>query len=171
MTDWIEQFPTLAALPEEDRRLLTEPAQRVTLRPGTTVFAPGQPAESFLFLLSGMVRVQQASASGREIVLFRVAGGETCIMTTACLLADELYSAEGVTEGAVEAVAIPKDAFEEAIARSPGFRRLVFSEYSQRISDVMHVVEEVAFERLDKRLAQRLLALAGPDGTLQTTHQ
>jgi len=171
MTDWIEQFPALAALPEEDRRLLTERAQRVSMPPGTTVFAPGQPAESFLFLLAGTVRVQQASASGREIVLFRVSGGETCIMTTACLLADELYSAEGIAEDAVEAVAIPKGAFEEAVARSPGFRRIVFSEYSQRISDVMHVVEEVAFERLDKRLAQRLLALAGLDGTLQTTHQ
>lgn len=171
MSDWIEEFPELAALPTADRAILTENAQRVTLPAGTTVFAPGHAAESFLLVLDGTVRVQQTSASGREIVLYRVSGGETCIMTTACLLSDEMYSAEGTTESTVDAIALPKGAFEEALARSPGFRRLVFAEYSHRISDVMHVVEEVAFERLDKRLAQRLLALASPDGTLTTTHQ
>ncbi len=171
MSEWIETFPDLAALPPGDRALLSERAQRMRLPPGTTVFAPGHRAESFLLLIDGTVRVQQTAASGREIVLYRVIGGETCIMTTACLLSDELYSAEGVTETEVDAVAIPKEAFEEAIARSAGFRRLVFSEYSHRISDVMHVVEEVAFGRLDKRLAQRLLALARGGDMLETTHQ
>lgn len=171
MTDWIDQFPDLAELPASDRAILTDAAQRVTLPAGTTVFAPGLAAESFLLVLEGTVRVQQTSASGREIVLYRVSGGETCIMTTACLLSDEMYSAEGVTESEVHAIAIPKGAFEDALARSAGFRRMVFGEYSQRISDVMHVVEEVAFERLDKRLAQRLLALASADDTLTVTHQ
>ena len=171
MTGWIEQFPELAALPAEDRRLLEDHATTVNLPAGTTVFAPGLMAESFLLLLKGKIRVQQTSASGREIVLYRVGGGETCIMTTACLLANEFYSAEGITETEVTAVAISKEAFEEAIARSSGFRRLVFSQYSHRISDVMHVVEEVAFERLDKRLAARLLELASPEGALSITHQ
>ncbi len=172
MTDaWIDRFPSLAALPAEDRRLLAERAVAVSLPAGTTVFAPGLAAESFLLLLEGTVRVQQVSAGGREIVLYRVTGGETCIMTTACLLSDEAYSAEGVAETDVDAVAIPRAAFEEALARSPGFRRLVFSDYSNRISDLMHVVEEVAFERIDKRLAQRLVARAGTDGAVNATHQ
>lgn len=168
---WIDRFPDLAALPPEDQRLLTDRAAKVTLPSGTTVFAPGVAAQSFLLVLEGTVRVQQASPGGREIVLYRVTGGETCIMTTACLLSDEDYSAEGTAEGEVEAVAIPKAAFEEAIARSAGFRRLVFADYSHRISDLMHVVEEVAFERLDKRLAQRLLDRAEPDGAVHATHQ
>lgn len=175
MTDsqagWITKFPDLAALPEADRCLLTERAGQVTLPPGTTVFAPGVPAESFLLLLDGRVRVQQVSPNGREIVLYRVSGGESCIMTTSCLLSDEAYAAEGLTETEVHAVAIPKSAFEEALARSPGFRRLVFSGYSNRIADLMQVVEEVAFERLDKRLAQRLLLRADPEGTITATHQ
>ena len=171
MSEWIDEFPDLAALPSADRAILTENAQPVTLPPGTTVFAPGHPAESFLLVLDGTVRVQQTSVSGREIVLYRVSGGETCIMTTACLLSDEMYSAEGVTESQVHAIALPKGAFEEALARSAGFRRVVFAEYSHRISDVMHVVEEVAFERIDKRLAQRLLGLAASDDTLTATHQ
>ncbi len=169
--DWIQRFPELAALPLQDRQHLTDHASRVALPAGTTVFAPGLAAESFLLILGGTVRVQQVSPGGREIVLYRVTGGETCIMTTSCLLADENYAADGVTETDVDAVAIPKAAFEEALATSPGFRRLVFADYSRRISDLMHVVEEVAFERLDKRLAQRLLSRAGSETSIVVTHQ
>lgn len=168
--EWIERFAELAALPPQDREYLIERAAKVALPAGTTVFAPGVAAESFLLILSGTVRVQQVSPGGREIVLYRVTGGETCIMTTSCLLADENYVADGVTETDVEAVAIPKAAFEQALAQSPGFRRLVFADYSRRISDLMHVVEEVAFERLDKRLAQRLLARAGTGSIVPATH-
>jgi CRP/FNR family transcriptional regulator len=170
-TSWIDQFPDLALLPEADRAILTERSGSVALPAGTVVFAPGKPAENFLLVRDGTVRVQQVSESGREIVLYRVSGGESCIMTTACLLSDDLYAAEGVTETDVQAVAVPKSAFEEALARSPGFRRAVFSSYAQRMSDLMHVVEDVAFQRLDKRLAQCLLRRADATGVVSATHQ
>lgn len=168
---WIDRFPQLATLSADDRTFLIDRASTVSLPAGTTVFAPGLAAESFLLILEGTVRVQQVSESGREIVLYRVTGGETCIMTTSCLLSGDSYSAEGVTETDVEAVAIPKAVFEEAIVRSPTFRRVVFSDYSHRISDLMRVVEDVAFGRLDKRLAHRLLKRADNAGVVTATHQ
>ncbi len=168
---WVDQFSDLAVLSAEDKKLLSERAVQVSLPAGTTVFAPGVPAESFMLVLEGTIRVQQVSPSGREIVLYRVTGGDSCILTTSCLFSGEAYLAEGVTETDVEAIAIPKAAFEEAIARSSGFRQLVFADYSDRISDIMHVVQEVAFERLDKRLAQRLLALAATEDVVKATHQ
>lgn len=169
--DWISLFPELAKLAPAEQKLIAERAQLVALPAGTTVFAPGMPAESFLLLLDGTVRVQQVSAGGREIVLYRVTGGESCIMTTACLLSQETYNAEGVTETPVQAVAIPRAAFDELMARSAEFRRFVFGDYSNRITDLLHVVEEVAFERIDKRLAQKLLERADAGGRLNATHQ
>lgn len=169
--DWIPRFPELAQLTPAERKLIAERAQVVSLPAGTTVFAPGLPADNFLLLLDGTVRVQQVSASGREIVLYRVTGGESCIMTTACLLSQDTYNAEGITETPVQAVAVPKAAFDELMARSAAFRRFVFSDYSSRITDLLHVVEEVAFERIDKRLAQKLLERADAAGGLSATHQ
>ena len=169
--DWITRFPELAKLTPAEQKLVAERAQAVSLPAQTTIFAPGMPAENFLLLLEGTVRVQQVSSGGREIVLYRVTGGESCIMTTACLLSQETYNAEGVTETPVDAVAVPKAAFDELMARSAEFRRFVFSDYSSRITDLLHVVEEVAFERIDKRLAQKLLDLADSEGRLSATHQ
>ena len=169
--DWIPRFPELTKLTHAEQQRVAESAQVVELPAQTTVFAPGLPAENFLLLLDGTVRVQQVSSGGREIVLYRVTGGESCIMTTACLLSQDTYNAEGITETPVQAVAVPKATFDEMMARSAEFRRFVFADYSSRITDLLHVVEEVAFERIDKRLAQKLAELADPEGHLSLTHQ
>ncbi len=168
---WVGRFPELSVLPQDDQGLLKERSAVVSLPAGQTIFAPGQPAKQFLLVLEGTVKVQQSAASGREIVLYRVSNGESCILTTACLLSQDSYYAEGVTETPVTAVAVPRETFDALMARSSQFRQFVFASYSQRITDLLHVVEEVAFERIDKRLAQRLIARSGEGGELSATHQ
>ena len=124
-----------------------------------------------LLLLDGIVRVQQVSEGGREIVLYRVTEGETCIMTLACLLGHDAYSAEGVAETDVEAVGVPKSAFEEFMGRSSAFRSFVFASYSTRLGELFNVINEVAFARIDVRLAKKLLELADEVGDVGATHQ
>ena len=168
--DWISAFEGLGDLAAEDRRFLLDHAREVRLPAGQSVFAPGVRPQAFLMLLEGTVVVHQFGAGGREIVLYRVVGGESCIMTTACLLSDEDYLAEGVTETAVRAVALGKADFETLLARSPAFRRFVFSRYASRVTRLMEVVEDVAFERIDRRLARTLLALADSTDRVDATH-
>jgi CRP/FNR family transcriptional regulator len=171
MADWIDGFRELARLDGEDRAFLLERARVVKLDAGQPVFAPGRRPEAFLLLLEGTVVVHQFGSNGREIVLYRVSGGESCIMTTACLLSDEDYLAEGITESPVTAVALGEADFNTLIARSPAFRRLVFSKYASRVTRLMEVLEDVAFERLDRRLARKLLELASGSATVEATHQ
>ena len=131
-----------------------------TLTPkGTVIFGPGKSPENLLFLLDGTVRVQQLAENGREIVLYRVQAGESCVLTTACLLAYEDYSAEGVAETPIRAAMVPRVVFDDLIAQSKEFRNFVFSAYSRRITDLFHVIEEIAFQRMDIRLAQKMLEL------------
>jgi CRP/FNR family transcriptional regulator, anaerobic regulatory protein len=168
---WIDQFPGLSSLDESLQTTLVERSRVVTVPAGTVIFGPGKAPESLLLLLEGVVRVQQVAESGREIVLYRVHAHESCVLTTACLLAYEDYSAEGVAETDVSAVAIPRAVFEDMIARSSVFRRFVFTAYSRRITDLFMVIEEVAFRRVDIRLAQKLLELASGAAALAVTHQ
>lgn len=135
------------------------------------IFGPGQAPDSFLLLLDGTVRVQQVSENGREIVLYRVSAGETCALTTACLMGYEDYQAEGIAETAVRAVAISRSAFDNLIASSTEFRRFVFTAFSQRVTNLFRIIDEVAFARIDARLAQRLLELADTHGIVLATHQ
>jgi len=169
--NWTDRFDGLSRLPQPLRDVLTKQSQVMTVPAGTVVFGPGKTPENLLLLISGTVRVQQLSESGREIVLYRVNAGESCVMTTACLLAYEEYSAEGIAETEVQAAAIPRKVFDQLIASSEDFRRFVFSAYSKRITDLFLVIEEIAFQRMDIRLAQRLLTLSRDLNVIKATHQ
>jgi CRP/FNR family transcriptional regulator, anaerobic regulatory protein len=167
---WTDRFPDLKPLPTALAEELDQRSRIVRLRAGTRVFEVGQHAQNMLLLLSGTVRVQQVSDTGREIFLYRVHAGESCILTTACMLADEDYAAEGIAETDIEAVAIPRAAFDDLTARSPQFRTFVFRAYSRRIADLFALIDAIVFQRLDVRLADRLLELE-QHGTIHATHQ
>jgi CRP/FNR family transcriptional regulator len=168
---WLDAFPKLAALEPDARDRLVAEAHPVTLPAGITLFRDGDACTNYLLVLDGSVRVQKTSSNGREITLYRVGDGQTCILTTSCLLAGERYPAEGVTETEVRAIALPGALFQALLAGSTGFRQFVFAVYARRIADLITLVEEVAFERMDLRLAARLRDGADRDGMVNATHQ
>ncbi len=168
---WRSSFPGLTGVSDEVSRLLDKRAQSIKLGRGTEIFGPGNPAENLLLLVSGTVRVQQLSEAGREIVLYRVHAGESCVLTTACLLAFEDYSAEGIAETDIEAILIPRDAFDALMSLSKEFRAFVFGACSKRITDLFMVIEEIAFKRMDIRVADKLLELMDVQNMLHLTHQ
>lgn len=152
MMEWIESFPGLLALAPSDRTLLVEQSAIVMVPKDTVIFGPGKKPDHLLLLLQGTVRVQQISDKGREIVLYRVRSGESCVLTTACLLAQEDYSARGIAETNVQAAAIPLKVFDQLVSHSPDFRQFVFTAYSRRITELFLIIEDVAFQRMDSTL-------------------
>ena len=172
MQDWIDKFEGLNKLDSRIKERLISRAQIRKFPAGTVLFGPGKSPSHLLLLLQGTVRVQKHSDTGREIVLYRVNAGDSCVMTSACLLAyDGGISAEGIAESEIRAVAIPRTEFDNLIATSTEFRNFVFSAYSKRISDLFFIIDEIAFRRLDVRLAQKLLDMKNTEGQLKATHQ
>lgn len=167
---WIDSFEGLKRLPVELRDALVAGSKIVRAPAGSEIFSPGQTADNLLLLLEGTVRVSQRSETGRDIFLYRVNAGESCVLTTACMLAFENYSADGIAETEIKAVAIPRKTFDDLVARSPVFREFVFAAYSRRITDLFTLIDHIVFQRMDVRLAGRLLELA-QDDTVHATHQ
>ena len=167
---WISKFRGLSNLPEDVRQDLVDGSSIVTVQEGTQIFAPGMTADNLWLLLDGTVRVQQKSDTGREVFLYRVHAGESCVLTTACMLAFEDYSAEGTAETEVTAVAIPRQTFDSLVATSPVFREFVFTAYSRRITDLFTLIDDIVFQRMDVRLAARLLELADAHHVVHATH-
>ncbi|MGB3243980.1 MAG: Crp/Fnr family transcriptional regulator [Sulfitobacter sp.] len=168
---WVERFPGLSRLEPAIKELLLSQSGIVEVSRGTTLFGPGNSPENMLFLLDGTVRVQQVSDTGHEIVLYRIHAGESCVLTTACLLAYEDYSADGIAETDVHAAAVPRDVFDTLVAQSKLFRDFVFAAFSKRITDLFQMIDEVAFQRLDVRLADKLILLSNGQSVISTTHQ
>ena len=171
ISDWTQRFQGTAALPRKVRDRLIDVARIIHMDAGAQVFGPANVPDSLFFLYDGRIRVSQSSESGREITLYRVDAGESCVLTTACMLAEEAYNAEGVAETGITAVVIPKPVYDQLVAEDEAFRKFVFAAYSKRLIDLLRVVEDVAFGHMDVRLAERLLILAGDLKEIPATHQ
>lgn len=163
----VELYPVLAKLPPAFLRRVADAAQTLTLPAGATVFDERQPCRGFPFVLDGAIRVAKLSANGRELPLYRVMAGESCIITSSCLLGHADYNARGVTEGPTTLALLPRELFDEMLGE-PAFRDFVFALFSERMAELMQLVEEVAFRKLDQRLASLLL---GKGRVVHVTHQ
>ena len=145
-------FPVVAGLPGALAARLAAECRVMAVPAGTHLFDERSPCGAFPLVIEGRVKVAKLSASGREIVLYRVGAGQSC------LLARRDYSATGIAETPVTLVALPRALFDALMQGSPAFRDWVHALFAERIGELMMLVEEVAFRRLDRRLAAHLLA-------------
>jgi len=164
----LERFPVFQQLGAPRLARLLAEAQLLQVPAGTVLFDASQPCRGFPLLLEGAVRVAKFAPNGREIMLYRVDPGQGCILSGGCLLGHSDYTARGVAEQDVTLLSVPPALFQELLLEFEPFRRFVFGMYGERLAEMMELVEEVAFRRLDERLAQ-LLVHRGP--VIQATHQ
>jgi len=159
----------LTDLPDSERQLVANAMRSVALPSGATVFSPGALCAGWILVEEGSVRVFMTSDTGREILLYRVGPGESCVLTTACLFGEDPYAATGVTEVATRAVLIPAATVFRMIDKSVSFRKMVFRGFGHRITDILQTMEDAVFHPLDARLAALLLERIGADGTVTAT--
>ncbi len=107
--NWQHSFPELVADPDVTQ--LLNGARKVQLPAGSTVFHQGDQCRHYILVLDGAVKVFTRAENGREIVLYRLTSGDTCILTTSCLFGNAKYPAEGVTESGVQALLLPAEPF------------------------------------------------------------
>src|SRR6478752_8147640 len=168
---WLASFPELTELEDEHRAELLGATQFNRLRGGDIAYRQGQHCQAYVMCIEGRTRVFKTSESGREILLYQVGPGETCVLTTSCLMAGSPFPAESTAETDVLLAALPATVFHGLMTTSPRFRKFVLDNYGELLSSLITLVDEVAFASLDLRLARRLLAEADEQGVVSKTHQ
>lgn len=171
--DLIRHYPVVKALPVGLTRDLQDRARPVAIAAGTVAFDEDSPCSGLILPTSGSVRVVRSGPQGREILLYRVHPGESCILSVGCLLGRTSYAARGIVERDLTGVQIPGDLFETLVAAVPSFRTFIFELFGSRVSALLQLVEQVAFHRLNQRLALILLRRFEEAGVpeIDTTHQ
>jgi CRP/FNR family transcriptional regulator len=173
-----EQYQRIArALPFLQRaepqlaRELQQSAFFARIPAGRDVFLEGDRVDAIALLISGVVRVYKIGETGREITLYRFGSGQSCILTANAILSQKTFPAVATVEKEAEAVMIPADTFRLWVSRYALWREFVFDMLSQRLSSVMAIVDEVAFRRMDARVASFLLDRSRRQNPTQITHQ
>ncbi len=142
------------------------------LEAGATILREGQSCSSAPFVIEGCIRVYKTAESGREITLYRIERGQSCLLSASCGSGIPSFPATVVAETECMAAFMPSETVKRLLAEGPAFREFVFSQYSRRMAEVIELVEEVAFRRVDERLRQWLAESAGAGGgKVAATHQ
>jgi CRP/FNR family transcriptional regulator len=167
-----DQFPFLARFPHELLREFVRDAQYLKVDKGQPVCREGTLCSHLALLLSGVARVYKIAENGRDITLYRVEAGQSCILTASCIMSGIPFPAIAECEQAAEAVLLPSPRVREWSSRSEIFRQYLFGLMAQRLGSLIGTVEEVLFRRLDQRLAGYLLQRLDRSGpVINTTHQ
>lgn len=164
----LQLFPVFQQLPGAAVDEIVRGATQRQVEAGAVLFEAASPCTGFPMLLEGSVRVIKSAPNGREVQLYRVMPGDSCLLSSSCLLGGSAYSASGIAETAVSLLALPPALFHRLLAEHRPFRDYVFSLFSERLADLMALVEAVAFQKLDQRLAALLL---GKGELVRATHQ
>jgi CRP/FNR family transcriptional regulator len=146
-------------------------AMKVSLERGHVLFRPGDACQFFPILLAGAVRVDLTTQAGRDILLYEITPGETCVMSTSCLLGAEAYAAQGSVVRTVEALLLPASAFDRVMAQSAPFRCFVLAGCTARLMALMQRIEALADIPLPVRLATAVLQAAGSSAQVIITHR
>ena len=164
----LRTYPVLQELPAPLLKKVEAAAKPVHAPAGQRLFGDGSPCTYYPLLIEGIIRASKVSPDGHEILLYRLNPGESCVITVVTLLGEVSYPAIGTAETALMLFAVPRSVFLEMILESPAFRVFVFKALSRRLAHLMALVDDVAFRRIDQRLASRLLLQREPGAT---THQ
>jgi CRP/FNR family transcriptional regulator len=164
----LQRYPVLNHLSPDLLKRIEQEAVTIQAPAGRRLFGEGSPCTHYPLLVEGIIRATKSSPDGHEILLYRLNPGESCVITVIALLGSTAYPAIGAAEADLLVYGVPRALFEEMILRVPQFREFVFRYLSQRMAHLMALIDDVAFRRVDQRLASRLLAADAP---IAVTHQ
>lgn len=164
-------FPFIKQAAPDFVQTFFEKAQYIELPAGVSICEEGQNCAHLALVIQGIGRVYKLSPSGREVTLYRIHGGESCILTASCIMNQDSFPAMAESETAIRGLLIPPADVRDWFCRDTHWQRFIFGLLSHRLADIISVVEEVAFKRIDVRLAEQFTRrLAAGEKTIHKTH-
>ena len=167
---FLDAFPFFKGADEEIVREIVGKSSLVEIEAGTLLAREGQRCSEMSFHLSGEKRVYNTNDRGREITLYEVGGGEICIIQASCILAGQPVGVFAKALTPLRVLTVEADRFVDLIDAHPALRNFVFSSINLVLSDIIELVDEIVFRKMDSRLMDYLIKKSEND-LLQATHQ
>lgn len=169
----IRSLPGLDAINDPTWSNALDAATIVRIPDGSSLNVCSNDVDYVSLVVCGALKVRARSDDGRIFSMYRVRPGEICMLSMAFMYSHERLFADIGTEGEVLLLRIPGPHFERLLVQSPGFRTHLMSSMSSYVVKLLHLVEEVTFERLQTRILMHLDDVLKASGscTIRVTHQ
>ncbi|MEO6520626.1 MAG: Crp/Fnr family transcriptional regulator [Mucilaginibacter sp.] len=148
-------------------------SQRKTLPAGTVMMQSNSYVRSIPVVLSGSMRVMREDDDGREVLLYYIKPGESCIMSFLAGIHEDTSKVKLVVEEDSEVLMVPVAKASEWVKVYPEWADFIFKLYHKRFEELLDVINAVAFQKLDDRIVSLLKRKAGiyQSNELNITHQ
>lgn len=138
----------------------------------TILLDEGDQCNGVAFVLNGSIQVSKVGSNGRKVILYRLGKGDSCILTIASVLGNIFFPATAVVEKDAEVIIIPVESFKELMVTNGGLQQYIYKLISTRLIEVISLIDELIFRRIDDRLIEFLLKQAHSDGDIiEMTHE
>jgi CRP/FNR family transcriptional regulator len=137
-----------------------------------TMMSPGDDVVFVPIVVRGAVRVMRQNEEGQEVFLYHIYPGETCAMALNCCQAGRKSMIKAVAEDETEIIQVPVKLIDEW-SKYPEWRAFINTTYSSRFTELLSVIDLIAFSNMDKQLLHYLQERARALDTkaLYITHQ
>lgn len=152
--DIVEQFKTLfePALV----KALDKHSKLVNIKAGETILDIGQTVRTMPIILAGTVKVSRIDDDGKELLLYYVNPNESCAMTFTCCMQQYPSEIKAVAEEDVTMLTIPIQYMDEWLVKYPTWKSFVMKTIRNRFIEMLNVIDQIAFQKLDERLVNYL---------------
>jgi CRP/FNR family transcriptional regulator len=140
---------------------------------GETILKENAYIRSIPIVIKGSVRVMKTDSEGRELLLYYIKSGESCIMSFLGGMHQDTSKIKAIAEEETELLLIPIEKVSLLIKEYPEWLDYIFRLYHKRFEELLDVVNEVAFKKMDDRILhfiQNKCELGGSK-TIQITHE
>lgn len=163
-----ENLPFLSTFSQQDWHCI----QLISVDPSTPhSIREGHILQHAMFIVKGSVRIYKMNEQGREITLYRVQSGQSCVLMMASILGETEYEASASVEMESEILLIPVDIFKARMETQPSLRQFIYKQFIQRMTAVTNLLENIAFKPMSFRLAQFIFNHTNDQSTtLMITH-
>lgn len=141
-----------------------------TLPEKSIIYGEGDNCSAIALVISGEIRVYKSNDAGRELTLYEIGPGDTCILNASCILAGIGYPANAITAAKTEVLLLPAGVFRQLLDTHSELQLYVYTMLSQRLTAIMALIEEIVFNRLDRRLFDYLVERSD-NNIVAKTHQ
>ncbi|MEE9354366.1 MAG: Crp/Fnr family transcriptional regulator [Methylococcaceae bacterium] len=168
----VSKFSFFSELSEISLKLLERHVTSSLFQEKTNLIFKGDQVSGVYLVETGCLRIYNVDSKGKEITLYTVLPGESCLLALNCVFSDFLYPAwVSVDSPSTKVLVIPSDIFKQLYAEEAAIRDFTFNVLSARIFDLMSTLEQVTSQELDERLASFLVRKANSSNEVKFSHQ
>lgn len=164
MIEELKKLPFWEKLSDSEKEYIQSNAAVRSFAKGTFLKGKGESCLGMVFVLSGSVRALMISDEGREITIFRLNPGDSCILSASCILTQVSFETELIATEATKILIVNSGAYSRLMEQNIEVKCFSYELATERASAVIWALQQIIFAKFDQRLARFLLEACGKAG-------